>query len=73
MRCSRSALALFSFFLILAVPAAKAAAASSADRKGHWKAKDVIFAESAAPQTRILPDAKWLVWVKSTGDKDKDA
>jgi len=38
-----------------------------------WKPEDVIYAESAAPQTRISPDAKWLVWVKSTGDKDKDA
>ena len=33
----------------------------------------MIFAESASPQARISPDAKWLLWVKSTGDKDKDA
>src|SRR5579859_2740555 len=38
-----------------------------------WKAEDIIYAESANPQTRISPDAKWLVWVKSTGDKEKDA
>jgi dipeptidyl aminopeptidase/acylaminoacyl peptidase len=38
-----------------------------------WKPEDIIFAESAQPQTRISPDARWLVWVKSTGDKDKDA
>src|SRR5271154_679956 len=38
-----------------------------------WKPEDIIYAESAQPQTRISPDAKWLVWVKSTGDKDKDA
>ncbi len=37
-----------------------------------WKPEDIIFAESAQPQTRISPDAKWLVWVKSTGDKEKD-
>src|SRR5258708_7172076 len=37
-----------------------------------WKAEDIIFAESAQ-QMRISPDAKWLVWVKSTGDKEKDA
>jgi dipeptidyl aminopeptidase/acylaminoacyl peptidase len=49
------------------------AAESKSDKKEPWKAEDVIYAESAAPQTRISPDAKWLVWVKSTGDKDKDA
>jgi dipeptidyl aminopeptidase/acylaminoacyl peptidase len=38
-----------------------------------WKPEDIIYAESAAPQTRISPDAKWVVWVKSTGDKEKDA
>jgi dipeptidyl aminopeptidase/acylaminoacyl peptidase len=38
-----------------------------------WKPEDIIYAESAAPQTRISPDGQWLVWVKSTGDKEKDA
>jgi len=38
-----------------------------------WKAEDIIFTEYAAPQTRISPDAKWLLWVKSVGDKEKDA
>ncbi len=52
--------------------AATDAAESSAAKKEPWKPEDVIYAESAAPQTRISPDAKWLVWVKSTGDKDKD-
>ncbi|HZC66146.1 MAG TPA: prolyl oligopeptidase family serine peptidase, partial [Candidatus Dormibacteraeota bacterium] len=37
-----------------------------------WKAEDIIFAERAA-QFRISPDNKWVVWVKSAGDKDKDA
>jgi len=46
---------------------------SKSQKKEPWKAEDVIYAESAAPQTRISPDARWLVWVKSTGDKDKDA
>jgi len=46
---------------------------TSAGKKEPWKPEDVIYAESAAPQTRISPDAKWLAWVKSTGDKDKDA
>jgi len=48
-------------------------ATTSAGKKEPWKPEDVIYAESAAPQTRISPDAKWLVWVESTGDKDKDA
>jgi dipeptidyl aminopeptidase/acylaminoacyl peptidase len=42
-------------------------------KKDPWKPEDIIYAESAQPQTRISPDAKWLLWVKSTGDKDKDA
>ncbi|MGB2672840.1 MAG: hypothetical protein WAO11_19185, partial [Candidatus Acidiferrum sp.] len=37
-----------------------------------WKAEDEIFQEYAG-QLRISPDGKWLVWVKSTGDKEKDA
>ncbi|MGC1486031.1 MAG: prolyl oligopeptidase family serine peptidase [Candidatus Acidiferrum sp.] len=37
-----------------------------------WKPEDVIFQEFAT-QMRISPDGKWLVWVKSTGDKEKDA
>ena len=48
------------------------AAENKSDKKEPWKPEDVIFAETASPQTRISPDAKWLVWVKSTGDKDKD-
>jgi dipeptidyl aminopeptidase/acylaminoacyl peptidase len=47
-------------------------AETGAAKKEPWKPEDVIYAESAAPQTRISPDARWLVWVKSTGDKDKD-
>jgi dipeptidyl aminopeptidase/acylaminoacyl peptidase len=47
-------------------------AETSAAKKEPWKPEDVIYAESAAPQTRISPDARWLVWVKSSGDKDKD-
>jgi dipeptidyl aminopeptidase/acylaminoacyl peptidase len=37
-----------------------------------WKAEDEIFQEYAA-QMRISPDGKWLVWVKSTADKEKDS
>src|SRR6266478_271133 len=52
--------------------AENATAVKGTETKEPWKPEDVIYAESAAPQTRISPDAKWLVWVKSTGDKDKD-
>ena len=38
-----------------------------------WKPEDFIFAESANPQTRISPNGRYLVWVKSTADQDKDA
>jgi dipeptidyl aminopeptidase/acylaminoacyl peptidase len=37
-----------------------------------WKPEDFIYAESVG-QYRISPDAKWLVWTKSSGDKEKDA
>ncbi len=37
-----------------------------------WKPEDIIYAE-AASGFRISPDAKWLVWVKNVGDKEKDA
>jgi len=37
-----------------------------------WKPEDIIYGEEAG-QMRISPDAKWLVWVKSEGDKEKDA
>jgi dipeptidyl aminopeptidase/acylaminoacyl peptidase len=40
-------------------------------KKGPWKPEDFIFSESVG-QYRISPDAKWLVWMKSAGDKDKD-
>jgi len=53
--------------------AENAAAVKGTETKEPWKPEDVIYAESAALQTRISPDAKWLVWVKSSGDKDKDA
>jgi dipeptidyl aminopeptidase/acylaminoacyl peptidase len=36
-----------------------------------WKAEDVIYTESAS-QFRISPDGRWVVWVKSVADKEKD-
>jgi len=46
--------------------------ATTAAKTEPWKAEDEVFQEYAG-QMRISPDAKWLVWVKSTGDKEKDA
>jgi dipeptidyl aminopeptidase/acylaminoacyl peptidase len=44
----------------------------SAAKIEPWTPGDFIFDESAG-QYRIAPDGKWLVWVKSAGDKEKDA
>ena len=77
--------AVLTFSAVLALPflcpsradetqsASKVTAASGADKKELWKPEDIIYAESVNPQTRISPDAKWLAWAKSTGDKEKDA
>ena len=46
--------------------------AKPAAKTEPWKPEDEIFQEYAA-QLRISPDGKWLVWVKSTADKEKDA
>jgi hypothetical protein len=51
---------------------ARAQEAKPAARKESWKPEDFIYQESVG-QYRISPDAKGLVWVKSAGDKDKDA
>jgi dipeptidyl aminopeptidase/acylaminoacyl peptidase len=36
-----------------------------------WKAEDIVYTEYVQ-QFRISPDGKWLAWVKSDADKDKD-
>ena len=41
-------------------------------KKEPWKPEDFIYNETAS-QFRISPDAKWVAWVKSAGDKEKDA
>jgi dipeptidyl aminopeptidase/acylaminoacyl peptidase len=43
----------------------------AAPQKYSWKPEDVIFQELAS-EFLISPDNKWVVWVKSTGDKEKD-
>jgi len=52
---------------------AKADDTKPAAKPEPWKSEDIIYEEYGAPQTRISPDARWLAWVKSIGDKDKDA
>ena len=52
--------------------AARADEEKPAAKKEPWKPEDFIYNETAG-QFRISPDAKWVVWVKSSGDKEKDA
>jgi len=42
------------------------------EKREPWKAEDFVYEEYAG-QFRISPDGKSLVWVKSSGDKEKDA
>jgi dipeptidyl aminopeptidase/acylaminoacyl peptidase len=54
------------------VPVALADEKTSPTKTEAWKPEDFIYAETAG-QFRISPDAKWVVWVKTSSDKDKDA
>ncbi len=40
-------------------------------KTSKWQVDDIIMSE-AAIQPDISPDGKWVVWVKSTPDKEKD-
>jgi dipeptidyl aminopeptidase/acylaminoacyl peptidase len=51
--------------------AAAADEPKAAAKPEPWKPEDFIYNESVT-QDRISPDGKWLVWVKSTADKEKD-
>jgi len=44
----------------------------SAPKTEPWTAEDIIQTETIQ-QFRISPDGKWLAWVLSTSDKEKDA
>lgn len=55
---------------ILMLCAARPAPAKPATQP--WKPEDVLFAENAG-EFRISADSKWLAWIKSEGDKEKDA
>ena len=58
--------------LFSSASASKAEEGKGSAKKEPWTPADFIYSE-AAGQYRISPDGKWLVWVKSVGDKDKDA
>ncbi|MGH9744527.1 MAG: prolyl oligopeptidase family serine peptidase [Candidatus Acidiferrales bacterium] len=45
--------------------------AESPAKQATWKPEDIVFQEFAT-EFRISPDGKSAVWVKSTGDKEKD-
>ncbi len=60
---------------VLAITCAAASllsAAQSVPSKQPFKPEDIIFAQDAQ-EFRISPDGRWLVWVMSEGDKEKDA
>jgi len=58
--------------LLSLVPAILADERTTPSKKEPWKPEDFIYGETAG-QFRISPDAKWVVWVKTSDDKDKDA
>src|SRR5437016_10224502 len=45
--------------------------AESAKKIAPWKSEDFVYGENAS-FVRISRDARWLVWTKSTADKEKD-
>src|SRR5579859_3068537 len=54
-----------------AVRADEKPAADTPKKISPWKTEDFVYGETAA-FVRISRDAKWLVWSKSTVDKEKD-
>jgi len=45
--------------------------AKPTSKTSPWKPEDIIYAESAGA-FRISPDAHWVAWVKTEGNKEKD-
>jgi dipeptidyl aminopeptidase/acylaminoacyl peptidase len=45
--------------------------AEEAPARSPWKVEDVVFQERAGG-FEISPDGAWVVWTKTTADKDKD-
>jgi dipeptidyl aminopeptidase/acylaminoacyl peptidase len=64
-------IAVLSFLLSAAVGFAGDVKSSEGVKTSPWKPEDVVFTETAG-QFRISPDGQWVIWVKSTADKDKD-
>jgi Tol biopolymer transport system component len=66
------------FFVLVAICCGfanmpRAAEESKAPAKtSPWKAEDVVFAENVR-QFRISADGQWVAWIKTQGDKEKDA
>ena len=46
--------------------------AAGDQKKSKWAVDDIIMEEGAG-QFEISPDCRWVVWVKTTADKDKDS
>src|SRR5262245_7817174 len=53
------------------VSADEKSATDAAKKISPWKTEDFVYGETAG-FVRISRDAKWLVWTKSTADKEKD-
>jgi dipeptidyl aminopeptidase/acylaminoacyl peptidase len=56
--------------LAAASSAARAQDGAESAATAEWTIDDILFAESAS-QYRISPDGRWVVWVKTTTDKEK--
>ncbi|HEY2458930.1 MAG TPA: prolyl oligopeptidase family serine peptidase [Candidatus Acidoferrum sp.] len=63
---------LFVTFLLGSFNICGAQVAKSPSKTEPWKPEDVIYAESVSDFT-ISPDSHWVAWIKSEGDKEKDA
>jgi dipeptidyl aminopeptidase/acylaminoacyl peptidase len=72
----RQSLICGSLLVLLLAPIAGAQQAeqlsSPAKKSAEWKAEDIVFAEDVR-DIRISHDCKSALWVKTTGDKEKDA
>src|SRR5450432_2487844 len=62
---------ILSAFIVTTLSVAADESAKPPGKTEPWKAEDIIYTEGVQ-QFRISPDGKWLAWVKSTTDKDKD-
>src|SRR6202165_3288249 len=67
-----SVAAVLAYFYFMNVAPVSADDKTVAAKNEPWKPEDFIYGETGG-QFRISPDAKWVVWVKTSGDKDKDA